>query len=235
MRLIIVVSAILFAAGAAAGEGKHLFILSGQSNMERLVHGQSFTPAVGEAFGKHNVIVVKDAMSGQPIRRWYKDWKPASGEAPPDRGDLYDRLMGLVRAAISNQAIESVTLVWMQGEYDARISQGEVYAASLRGLYEQLCRDLGRNDVNFVIGRLSDFGLAHERYPHWAMVQAAQEEVAASNPRFALVNTDAYNDIKDPQTGELRNDLHYSREGNLAFGKELAARAIELIKANAVP
>ena len=235
MRLIIFVSAILFATGAAAEEGKHLFILSGQSNMERLVHRQSFTPVVEEAFGKDNVIVVKHAQSGQPIRRWYKEWKSADGKMPPGNGDLYDRLMEKVWPPTSNQTIATVTFIWMQGEIDARTSNGDVYADSLKGLYKQLCRDLGRDVVNFVIGRLSDFGINNDRYPHWTMVQQAQEQVAASNPRFVLVNTDAYNDIKDPQTGEMRNDLHYSREGYIAFGQELAASAIELINANAAP
>ena len=41
--------------------GKHLFILSGQSNMDRLDPKVSFTPAVEAAFGKENVIVVKDS------------------------------------------------------------------------------------------------------------------------------------------------------------------------------
>ena len=58
----------------AAGNKKHLFILSGQSNMERLDPNISFTPTVEAAFGKNNVIVVKDAMGAQPIRRWYKKW-----------------------------------------------------------------------------------------------------------------------------------------------------------------
>lgn len=33
----------------------------------------SFTPAISQKFGAENVIVVKDALGGQPIRRWYKD------------------------------------------------------------------------------------------------------------------------------------------------------------------
>ena len=31
----------------------------------------SFTPTVEKAFGKDNVIVVKSARSGAPIRGWY--------------------------------------------------------------------------------------------------------------------------------------------------------------------
>ena len=58
---------------AAAGKA-HLFILSGQSNMERFDPAISFTPAVIEAFGKDSVIVVKDAKGSQPISRWDKEW-----------------------------------------------------------------------------------------------------------------------------------------------------------------
>ena len=57
-----------------ADDAKHLFILSGQSNMAGLRPEESFTPAVEAAFGKDHVIVVKDAQGGQPIRRWYKKW-----------------------------------------------------------------------------------------------------------------------------------------------------------------
>ena len=47
--------------------------------------------------------------AGQPIRRWFKQWKSAKGEAFKGAGDLYDRLMGKVRAAIKDQKIQSVS------------------------------------------------------------------------------------------------------------------------------
>ena len=55
--------------GAKAG-GRHLFILSGQSNMAKFNEKTTFIPAVEAAFGRENVIVVKDAQGGQPIQRW---------------------------------------------------------------------------------------------------------------------------------------------------------------------
>jgi hypothetical protein len=113
----------------AAEEGKHLFILSGQSNMAGLNPDISFTPTVEAAFGKDNVIVVKSAQSGQPIRRWYKKWKPAQGDEPKATGDLYDTLMKKVNAAVTGERLRTVTFVWMQGERDAREKHGEVYAA----------------------------------------------------------------------------------------------------------
>ena len=68
----------------AAEKGKHLFILSGQSNMAGLNPDISFTPTVEAAFGKDNVTVVKEAKSGRPIRNWYKKWEAPEGKTIKD-------------------------------------------------------------------------------------------------------------------------------------------------------
>ena len=78
---------------------EHLFILSGQSNMKSLNPEESFTPKIESEFEKENVIVVKEALGGQPIRRWYKDWKPLKGNEPKAQPDLYDTLMTKVYKA----------------------------------------------------------------------------------------------------------------------------------------
>jgi hypothetical protein len=213
----------------AAGEEKHLFILSGQSNMDGLDPNISFTPAVETAFGKNNVTVVKDAQGGEPIRRWYKKWKPAQGDAPKATGDLYDRLMKKVDAAVKGEKFTSVTFVWMQGERDAREKHGEVYAASLKGLIGQLAADLDRKDINFVIGRLSDFDMKNKKYPHWTMVRKAQVEIAEIDPRGAWVDTDDLNDGKNKKGKQSKDDLHYSVEGYRALGERFAEKAIVLI------
>jgi hypothetical protein len=214
---------------------KHLFILSGQSNMAGLDPDISFTPTVEAAFGKDNVIVVKSAQGGQPIRRWYKKWKPAEGDLPKATGDLYDVLMKKVNEAIKGEKPTTVTFVWMQGERDAREKHGEVYAASLKGLIDQLAADLGRKDVNFVIGRLSDFDMGNTKYPDWTRVREAQVEVADADPRGAWVDTDDLNDGKNKRGRQIKDDLHYSVEGYRTLGKRFAEKSIELIKNGAQP
>jgi hypothetical protein len=211
-------------------DDKHLFILSGQSNMAGLKPEESFTPTVATALGENKVIVVKDAVGGQPIWRWYKKWQPKTGEAPKVTGDLYDRLMTKVNAASKGHKIKSVTFVWMQGERDAREQHGDVYANSLRGLFDQLSSDIEREDVNVVIGRLSDFDLENKRYPHWTMIRKAQIKVAEEHPRGAWVDTDDLNDGLNRRGKEIKNDLHYSAKGYKVFGKRLADKAIALIK-----
>jgi len=215
----------MLVSAAHAEDGKHLFILSGQSNMAGLDPNASFTPAVEKEFGKENTIVIKDAQGGQPIRRWYKEWKPGEGSNEPAKytpGDLYDRLMGKVKPAIEGQKIASVTFVWMQGERDAKELYGDVYGKSFEGLIKQLEADLKRDDINFVIGRLSDKDMENKQYKHWTLVRDEQVKVAEASPRGAWIDTD---DL--PMKGD---NLHYSAEGYKTMGQRFAEKAIELIK-----
>ena len=197
-----------------------LFILSGQSNMAGLNPKVSFTPTVTKAFEEDEVIVVKDAQGGQPIRRWYKQWKAPEGRKVKTGkpGDLYDRLMTKVNKAIKGKKLYSVSFVWMQGERDAREKLSAVYAKSMSGLIEQLRDDLKRPDMTVVIGRLSDFSKA----PEWEAVRKAQVDVAEKDKLADWVDTDDLNG--------KNNGLHYNREGYAELGTRFAQKTIALLK-----
>lgn len=210
--------------------GKHLLILSGQSNMARLDPNLSFIPTLEEEFGKDKIIVVKDAKGTEPISRWYKKAKPNQNEPPI--GDLYDRLLTKVKDSIADTKIKSITFIWMQGERDARLGNASIYEESLLGVYQQLSEDLNRDDINFVIGRLSDFDMTNEKWPHWTKIRAIQEKVAESNPKFGWVDTDEFNDGLNSKGEPIQNDLHMSVEGYDLMGKAFAKEAIRLIKKN---
>lgn len=208
----------------------HLFILSGQSNMAGLRPEESFIPEVEKAFGKDHVLVVKDALGGQPIRRWYTDWESADGIRPEATGDLYKRLMDKVRAVTVGKEIQTITFIWMQGERDAKEEYGKVYRASLEGLLKQLSSDLKRDDVNVVIGRLSDFDMEDKKYHHWTLVREQQAAFVRDGLRRALVDTDDLNDGVNRRGKEIRDDLHYSASGYVELGKRFAKESIQLIK-----
>lgn len=212
--------------------GKHLFILSGQSNMQGHKPEEAFTPAVSEKFGKDNVIVIQDALGGQPIQRWYKGWVSPTGEKPETTGDLYDQLMAKVKPAIKGQKIKTVTFFWMQGERDAKMEWGTVYEQSLVGLIKQLSDDIGRTDMNYVIGRLSDFDLNNKKYPHWTIVRNIQMKVGDASPRGAWINTDDLNTGKSRRGKDYKDDLHMSVDGYKKMGKRFADAAIKLIEKN---
>jgi arylsulfatase A-like enzyme len=205
----------------ATENGKHLFILSGQSNMANLDEKVSFVPAVEKEFGKDKVVVVKDAKGGQPISRWYKKYKPAKGDMPSPIGDLYDTLMKKVEAVTKDQKIATVTFIWMQGEREAALGQGAIYADSLKGLVTQVSAALKRDDVNVVIGRINDHKMDNSSHPHWTLIRDVQVQVAKELPRCAWVDTDDLNGDK--------NGIHATKEGYKTLGERFAEKAILLI------
>ncbi len=206
----------------AADNGKHLFILSGQSNMTFMKEEESFIPAVEKAFGKENVLVVKESKPGEPISRWYKAYKPAHGDMPAPIGDIYDKLMIKVNEAIKDQKIATVTFVWMQGEREAKIEQSEIYANSFKGLVAQLAGDLKRDDMNVVIGRINDFSMNNKSHPHWTKMRDIQVQLAKDLPRADWVDSDDLNGSN--------NGIHATKEGFVTLGNRFAEKAIALVK-----
>jgi len=214
----------------AAGGGKHLFVLSGQSNMVGLDPDVSFTPAVTKTFGKENIIIVKNAHSGQSIRSWAKSNHefppPTRGRVPKVRGDLYDPLITNVNAAIKGETLKTVTFIWMQGESDLN---NTAYDAYLKELLEQLQEDLAFKELNLVIGRISDNGLdVKKRLEGRLNIRRIQRDFAESHPRGAWVDTDDLNDRKEGD--KVIHDLHYNAKGYRTLGTRFAEKAIELIK-----
>lgn len=231
--IILILYSLLWPSYSCGADHKfHLFILSGQSNMVRLDPEISFVPAIEKAFGQENIIVVKDAHSARPIRRWYKKWGPPYADAKQPYGDLYDLLMNKVNHAIQGKMLQSVTFIWMQGERDARERHGDIYASSLQGLIDQVKTDLNQAEINFVIGRLSDSGMCSWRFRHWTQVRDAQVMVAESSDRGAWVNTDDLNDGINHKGKYISNDLHYSVEGYRLLGQRFADKAIHLINSH---
>ncbi len=210
-------------AAAPVRKGDHLFILSGQSNMVAMDPKVSFTPAIHKEFGADKVIIVKKAWGGCPISQWYKQWKPKPNAAvAKGNGKYYDELMVDVKKAIKGKELATVTLVWMQGEFDANRGRHNAYKDSLAGLIKQFSDDMERDDLNFVIGRLSDCGLRGGGAPKWKIVREAQVAVAEESPRGEWIDTD---DMNGPGNG-----LHMTPEGYVEMGKRFAGKAIELIK-----
>ncbi len=214
----------------AEESGKHLFILSGQSNMARFKPALWFTPGISEALGADNVIVSFHAQGGQPISKWYKEWKSGKGETDPDAGKIYDTMMEATKAKMEGEKIRTVTFVWMQGEADSKAKNSDVYLASLNGLKKQLEQDLKRTDLNFIIGRLSDSGLYRRRDKkrvenvHWEGIRNAQQAFADASQRAVWIDTDDLN-------GE-KNALHLIKpEGYQTLGKRYVKAAVELVKA----
>lgn len=235
---------------AVESNGKYLFILSGQSNMQGMNQKLTFEPRVFEEFGEENVLIVKEAIGGRPIRMWIHDWAPADdwkvdpnipGTKPPtkeENGVMYQSMMQKIAAETKGAKPKAIAFCWMQGERDARERHSAVYESSLKQLFSQLKEDFPGIPMVFVIGKLSDFGKDNKQefYPEWEEVCRAQEKVAGDTPNCTIVRTDDLNTGASPPHWKTKtvtqrvDDLHMSADGYKILGSRFAEESIKLLQ-----
>ncbi|MDG1070115.1 MAG: sialate O-acetylesterase [Akkermansiaceae bacterium] len=224
--------ALIFLAPVCAGEektGKHLFILSGQSNMTGAVKA-AFAAHVEEQYGEENSVVVMRMKSGRGIRFWVADY-----DQPADRGlnekkmtsngMEYKPLLETALAAVKAQSFDTVGFIWMQGESDANNRLSEVYEESFLKLVGQLRKDLKRVDLYYVIGRINDYAKSRPDNVHWKRVRETQIKLGKT-PGNAWIDTD---DLNGGNADNPDGDIHFPREGALRLGRRFADKAIEMI------
>ena len=224
--------ALVFIAPVCAGEektGKHLFILSGQSNMTGAVKA-AFTAHVEEQYGKENSVVVMRMKSGRGIRFWVADY-----DQPADRGLQekkmtsngmeYKPLIEAALAAVKAQSFDTVGFIWMQGESDANNQLSEVYKESFLKLVGQLRKDLKREDLYYVIGRINDYAKSRPDNVHWKRVRETQVKLGKT-PGNAWIDTD---DLNGGDADNPDGDIHFPKEGALRLGRRFADKVIEMI------
>ncbi len=231
-RLLYFVALFVLSLGLSANakkSEKHLFILSGQSNMTGGLKA-GFSKTVEGAFGKDNVAVVHHCKSGRGIRFWDKDYRfpdnyrfPGKG-VPSERtklqhGQEYGPLIEKAREAFAGKSFDTVTFVWMQGESDGMRGLGPAYEKSFLRLLGRIKKDLNRKDVTFVIGRIND---SHMRDPNWKAMRDVQVKLAEDTDHGAWINTD---DLSEPEHG-----VHFPGENYQKLGQRFAEKAIVLIR-----
>jgi len=224
--------ALAFIAPANASEqktGKHLFILSGQSNMTGTLKA-AFEARVAERFGKDNTVVVMRQKSGRGIRFWVADYGQPTDRGLTEKkmssnGMEYKPLIETALAAAKGQSFDTVGFIWMQGESDANNRLSEVYEESFLKLVTRLKKDLQRDDLYFVIARINDYARSRQPNQHWVNVRNTQVKLGETKGN-AWINTDDLNggDEKQPD-----GDIHFPKHGSVIVGQRLADKAAELI------
>ncbi|MCA9248604.1 MAG: hypothetical protein KDA42_15875 [Planctomycetales bacterium] len=211
----------------------HVFILSGQSNMAGMDPKLGFEPETKKLFPAANVVYFKVARGGQPIRHWVAQWDEiarkhgidvaaARAKERDSKTIYYQPILDRFAEIVKEQGPPaSVTFCWMQGERDARGRLSAAYADALRQLITNLRRDLQQPQMQFVIGRLSDFGKPDDE--HWQAVRQAQTQVAGEDKHGAWVDCDDLNDKM--KNGAKVDDLHYTREGYELLGRRYVRQA----------
>jgi len=228
-RLIVLVILFFGVTANAKKADRHLFILSGQSNMTGGLKA-GFAQKVQDTYGKENTVVVHHSKSGRGIRFWDKDYRfpdhyrfPGKG-VPSERskqqhGQEYGPLIGKVREAIKGNSFDTVTFVWMQGESDGGRGLGSVYEESFLRLLRRIKEDLERKDVGFVIGRINNSRMSD---PNWKYVREVQVKLAEDAEHGAWIDTD---DLSASEHG-----VHFPKENYSKLGQRFAEKAIDLIR-----
>lgn len=205
----------------------HLFILSGQSNMTAGLE-KGFTDVLTKALGDDQVTVVRSMKSGRGIRFWVKDYELPAGhhahrKLTGGNGEEYPKLLQAVKNIGDATKFKTVTFIWMQGESDAGRNLAAAYEKSFKTLHQQLKADLGLENMYFVIGRISDFGLRGESKEGWQLMREVQVHIAESDKLGAWIDTDDLNggDEKNPQ-----GELHYPSEECPKLGERFGKKAL---------
>ncbi len=239
MKIITLLTLLLTASVAvAADKPVHLFILSGQSNMQGMDPKTGFMPEAKKLFGDEEVVYIKVAKGGQPICRWLEEWVAIAKEKGLDekhikrihkdgKVEFYQPILDQYKEMLKKHPkFASVTFCWMQGERDASGGADAAYKEALKLLITNLRRDLKRPDMNFVIGRISD---AAPEKPSWVAVRKAQREIVDEDTSGAWVDVDDLNDRE--VDGKMVNAVHYNRpEGYIILGQRFARQGYALIK-----
>lgn len=234
MRLGIPLTALMLLAGLAntarAEKPVHVFILSGQSNMAGMDPKLGFVPETEKLFPDADVVYCKVARGGQPIRLWVAEWNEIAAKhklkTQSKETKYYQPILAEYKKILAKHPEPaSVTFCWMQGERDAREKLSAAYEDALKQLISNLRRDLNQPDMNFVIGRLSDFGKPD--YADWQNVRKVQVKIAEDDKHGSWVDCDDLNNKE--KNGVKRDDLHYTKEGYELLGRRYARQAKALI------
>ena len=243
MKIISIISLALTAFLIAEGKTDHpvhLFILSGQSNMQGMDPETGFMTEAKKLFKDEKVVYIKVAKGGQPICRWLEEWQDIAKKNGLDENNIkrihkggkvefYQPILDQYKEMVNKHPkFASVTFCWMQGERDANGGAHAAYKDALKLLISNLRRDLECPDMNIVIGRIGDYALDRESC---VTVRKVQSEIANEDPRGAWVDVDDLNDRE--KDGKIINAVHYNRpEGYDVLGERFARQGYALIKGN---
>jgi hypothetical protein len=215
---------------------RHLFILSGQSNMTAALEG-GFREVVHRELGEGGVSIVRQSKPGRGIRFWVENYglpegHPLHGQLKAGNGEEFPKLLAAARSAGDPKSFATVTFVWMQGESDANRDLAAAYAQSFTTLLARLKGELGITNMRFVIGRISDHGLHGPQAGGWKAMREVQVKLAESDPLGAWIDTDDLNggDVNQPQ-----GELHYPADQYPKLGARFAEAAIKRLRDPSTP
>ena len=157
---------------------------------------------------KEPVGIIKHSVGGTNL---HKQWSPKSTKS------LYKTLLKKVKAAQQSKNIEIISMVWMQGESDAKSKvMAESYQDNLALFIQAARKDFESEGMLFLSGRINaptpKFGFTDE-------VRKAQENCKMAN--YGYIDCDTLEKVSD--------NLHYSAKGTVEMGQKFAQAIIKFM------
>jgi len=173
--------------------------------------GLAFGKAMAEYKKKVRIGLIPCAAGGSPIASWTEGGYHSQTKSHP-----YDDALERARIATQSGVIKGI--IWHQGESDGKPELTEVYQAKLEELIANFRRELGDDDLPFVVGTLSDFYIA--RNPNAKTINEIFERLPLTVKNTACVETSGLTP---------KSDLtHFNAESARELGKRYAESMIQL-------
>ena len=164
------------------------------------------------------VAIIKYANGGTNL---HTQWKGGGDANTSNDGSEYTVFqqtvssgLAALAAAYPQATLDLQGMAWLQGESDATSTAAPAYQANLTAFISDLRATYG-SDLPFIIARLSS-GQTNLNSTYLNQVRAAQDAVAAANPRTGILFTDSF--------GLNGDNLHFSAGGQQSIGRGFAER-----------
>ena len=141
-------------------------------------------------------------------------------------GLLYDH--AVMQARLAERTSTIVAVLWHQGEADCAPALAEAYYEKASAIFNAMRRDLGLDDVPFIVGGLGDF-LPERESPYlynYRAVNSALERLASDNELIGFASAEGLTDNGD--------HLHFNAESLYTFGERYYEEFLKLEKRDRV-
>ncbi len=190
---------------------------------ERFGPEVGFAHAMAEAWPNEKIVIVKKAIGGTSALAWSPEWTEEGAALTENHrnGPLYTNLMEQMVTPLLERYknAEVVGILWAQGGRDGRYEQAAAdYEENLTRIIEAFRGNLGNPALPFVLAHTVD--APARNFPYIEVVRSAQQRVAASVPKTALVPIDGLSRKSDR--------THFDTAGQLELGSRFAKAYLEL-------
>ncbi len=173
--------------------------------------GLAFGKAMAEHKKRVKIGLIPCAAGGSPISSWTK-----GGYHNQTKSHPYDD--ALRRAGIAMQSGVIKGIIWHQGESDSKPEQAKVYQAKLEELIANFRRELGDDDLPFVVGTLGDFYVA--RNPNAKTINTILRKIPLTVTNTACA---------DARSLTPKDDLvHFDAKSERELGRRYAEQMIKI-------